>query len=304
VTDGSTLGKLVAKDGARVVLEGSSGSTVKADSVQLNASKLTVKNMNAAVSGKTTIDSGATLTVADATYNTKSMEVKSKGTLVNDNGTISSTDAIVVNGGIVQGSGTFSAITLNSGKLLLGNSSGQMNFTGDLVLGDGDIRFSVETFETVALDSWNADVCSSVDMRGNDFIFGDDSVLEVGFCGNTKEALAAARDSATVTFLLTLVQNVGNVSFFTEEVLAAMLENTKLLLTPDAGASGGISINGDNISQYSSNLKYAIKAGNMNGTYNIVLSGNFGRVDSIPEPTTTALSLLALAGLAMRRRRK
>ncbi len=304
VTDGSTLGKLVAKDGARVVLEGSSGSTVKADSVQLNASKLTVKNMNAAVSGKTTIDSGATLTVADATYNTKSMEVKSKGTLVNDNGTISSTDAIVVNGGIVQGSGTFSAITLNSGKLLVNNSSGQMNFTGDLVLGDGEIRFSVDGFEAVAPDYWENSVCSSVNMGGQDFIFASDSVLEVGFCGNTLDALATAGETGTLTFSLTLVQNVGNVSFFTEEVLAAMLENTQLLLTPDTSDSRAISMNGEDITGYAHNLKYSIETGNSSGTCNIVLSGSFSRVDVVPEPTTATLSLLALAGLALRRRRK
>lgn len=322
VTDGSTVGDLVAKDGARVVLDGSSSSTIGASSVQLTDSDLSLKNMNATVFGKTEVGSGATLAVSDATYSTKSMEVSSNGALqVNKNSTISSTNGIevnggtvtnngtissgiVVNGGTVQGAGTFSAITLNGGKLLVGDSMEQMSFTGDLVLGDGDIRFSVETFETVALDSWNADVCSSVDMRGNDFIFGDDSVLEVGFCGNTKEALAAARDSATVTFSLTLVQNVGNVSFFTEEVLAAMLENTKLLLTPDASDSRAISMNGEDITGYAHNPKYSIETGNSSGTYNIVLSGNFGRVDSIPEPTTTALSLLALAGLAMRRRRK
>ena len=301
VTNGSTLGKLVAKDGAHVVLEGSASSTVKADSVQLEASKLTVKNMNAAVSGKTTIDSGATLTVADATYNTKSMEVKSRGTLVNDNGTISSSGAIVVNGGIVQGSGTFSAITLNSGKLLVNNSSGQMNFTGDLVLGDGEIRFSVDGFvEAVVPDHWKNSVCSSVNMGGQDFIFNSDSVLSVGFGGNTRDVLAAAGETETLTFSLTLVQNVGNVSFFTEEVLKAMLENTQLRLTSDSRA---ISMNGEDITRYAHNLKYSIETGNLSGTCNIVLSGSLSRVDVVPEPTTATLSLLALVGLALRRRR-
>ena len=328
VTNGSTVGDLVARDGARVVLDGSSSSTIGASSVQLTDSDLSLKNMNATVFGKTEVGSGATLAVSDATYSTKSMEVSSNGALqVNKNSTISSTNGIEVNGGMVtnngtissgivvnrgmvQGAGTFSAITLNGGKLLVGDGSnlGQQTFTGDLVLGNGEIRFAVERFEAVAPEGWMTNVSSSVNMGGNEFRFGSDSDFDisVGFGGNTKDALIAAGETGTLTFTLTLVQNVGNVSFFTEEVLAAMLENTTLLLIPDveSGDSRAISMVGEDITRYAYDLKYSIEPGNTDGTCDIVLSGTFGKVEVIPEPATATLSLLALAGLALRRRRR
>ena len=328
VTNGSTVGNLVAKDGARVVLDGSSSSTIKATSVQLTDSDLSLKNMKASVSGATKVGSGATLAVSDATYSTQSMEVSSNGALqVNKNSTISSTNGIEVNGGTVtnngtisssiavnrgtvQGAGTFSAITLNGGKLLVGDGSnlGQQTFTGDLVLGKGEIRFAVDGFEAVAPEGWMTNVSSSVNMGGNEFRFGSDSDFDisVGFGGNTKDALIAARETGTLTFTLTLVQNVGNVSFFTEEVLAAMLENTTLLLIPDVEsvASRAISMTGEDITRYAYDLKYSVESGNTNGTCDIVLSGTFGKVEVIPEPATATLSLLALAGLALRRRRR
>jgi hypothetical protein len=140
-------------------------------------------------------------------------------------------------------------------------------------------------------------------MGGQDFILNSASVLSVGFAGNTLDVLAAAGETETLSFSLTLVQNVGNVSVFTEEVLAAMLENTQLLLTPDTSNSRAISMNGEDITRYAHDLKYSIETGNLSGTCNIVLSGSFSRVDVVPEPTTATLSLLALVGLALRRRR-
>lgn len=62
---------------------------------------------------------------------------------------------------------------------------------------------------------------------------------------------------------------------------------------------------GKDITEYTFNsMKYELVEGSKYGSYNVVLSGTFGKVDVIPEPATATLSLLALAALAARRRRK
>jgi hypothetical protein len=310
----NSVGEFRVTRGSNVVLIGateenaSKKAKLSAKSVSLDASNLMVKEMTATVSGDTTVSNGSKLTVADASYSTDSLKVESGSTLVNKDGTISSSSTITVSGGTVQGSGTFSAITLNSGKLVVGNSPGLQVFTGDLVLGDAEMLFSVGDFETVAsvgVSGWDANVYSSVNMDGHRFTLGENAVITLAFGGTTLDTLGAlVNTDDSLSFSFTLLQNV---TFFTEAELSAMLGQTRLLITSeDEGLpSGAKHMAGKDITEYTFNsMKYELVEGSKSGSYNVVLSGTFGKVDVIPEPATATLSLLALAALAARRRRK
>ena len=111
------------------------------------------------------------------------------------------------------------------------------------------------------------------------------------------------KDTDTLSFSLSLIQNV---SVFTEEMLADLLQKTRLIITYDADGLPywASDVAGMDITSYVNNLTYSLSAGDTEGTWNIELSGSFGLVDVVPEPSTATLSLLALAGLAARRRRK
>ena len=310
----NSVGEFRVTRGSNVVLIGateenaSKKAKLSAKSVSLDNSNLMVKEMTAAVSGDTTVSNGSKLTVADASYSTDSLKVESGSTLVNKDGTISSSSTITVSGGTVQGSGTFSAITLNSGKLVVGNSPGLQVFTGDLILGNGEMVFSVAGFEnmaTVGFTGWDSSVYSCVDMNGHNLSFRADSeaAFTLAFGGNALEELKSAKDSTPLSFSITLIQNVKS---FSEDMLADMLDKTRLMITTESAGlpSWAAGLAGMYITQYANDLEYTLEAGNTEGTYNVVLSGSFGRTEVVPEPTTATLSLLALAALAMRRRRK
>ena len=111
------------------------------------------------------------------------------------------------------------------------------------------------------------------------------------------------KDTDTLSFSLSLIQNV---SVFTEEMLADLLQKTRLIITYDADGLPywASDVAGMDITSYVNNLTYSLSAGDTECTWNIELSGSFGLVDAVPEPSTATLSLLALAALAARRRRK
>ena len=96
-------------------------------------------------------------------------------------------------------------------------------------------------------------------------------------------------------FSMVLFSNVGNIDFFTDGVLATLLENTRFIATDEeAGLREGWEAGAD-LSALVHDVAYSVSGSSL------VLSGQFG---AVPEPTTATLSLLALAGLAARRRRR
>ncbi len=325
LSDGSSLGSLVGRNNASIALQSGSSSKYKvsADSISLNGSSLNLSDLTMEVKEGTTLESKSALSLANATLkgdslkvgdgsvlkgsnsslSMNSVEVKrggalegvscsvGSGCLFTNDGTI--TSALTINGGEVSGSGTFSNLILNSGKLVVGNSPGLQTYTGDLELFGGEVVFSVAGFDepASAVDcSWDDSVYSSIDMSGASFLFNENAGITLSIGGEALQLFENAH-SVTDTIELVLMQNVGNAITLD---LALLADITQLVVTSEsAGYSDSSFSAGSSLAGYYQSIDYKI-----NGN-NVVLS-----VRLVPEPTTATLSLLALAGLAARRRRR
>lgn len=325
LSDGSSLGSLVGRNNASIALQSGSSSKYKvsADSISLNGSSLNLSDLTMEVKEDTTLESKSALSLENATLkgdslkvgdgsvlkgsnsslSMNSVEVKRGGVLegvscsvgsgcsFTNDGTMAS--ALTINGGEVNGSGTFSNLILNSGKLVVGNSPGLQTYTGDLELYGGEVVFSVAGFDesASAVDcSWDDSVYSSIDMSGASFLFNENAGITLSIGGEALQLFENAH-SVTDTIELVLMQNVGNAVTLD---LALLADITQLVVTSEnAGYSDSSFSAGSSLAGYYQSIDYKI-----NGN-NVVLS-----VRLVPEPTTATLSLLALAGLAARRRRR
>ena len=325
LSDGSSLGALEGSNNASISLQSGSSSKYKvsADSISLNGSSLNLSDLTMEVKEDTTLESKSALSLENATLkgdslkvgdgsvlkgansslSMNSVEVKRGGVLegvscsvgsgcsFTNDGTMDS--ALTINGGEVSGSGTFSNLILNCGKLVVGNSPGLQTYTGDLELYGGEVIFSVAGFAepASAVDcSWDDSVYSSIDMSGASFLFNENAGITLSIGGEALQLFENAH-SDTDTIELVLMQNVGNAITLD---LALLADITQLVVTSEsAGYSDSSFSAGSSLAGYYQSIDYKI-----NGN-NVVLS-----VRLVPEPTTATLSLLALAGLAARRRRR
>ena len=325
LSDGSSLGELKGRNNASIALQSGSSAKhkVSADSISLNGSSLNLSGLTMEVKEGTTLESKSALSLENATLkgdslkvgdgsklkgsnsslSMNSVEVKrggvlegvscsvGSGCLFTNDGTI--TSALTINGGEVSGSGTFSNLILNSGKLVVGNSPGLQTYTGDLELYGGEVIFSVAGFDkpaSAADCSWDDSVYSYIDMSGASFLFNDNAEITLSVGGEALQLFENAH-SVTDTIELVLMQNVGNASTLN---LALLADITQLVVTSEsAGYSDSSFSIGSSLTDYYQSIDYKIDGNN------VVLS-----VRLVPEPTTATLSLLALAGLATRRRRR
>lgn len=325
LSDGSSLGSMEGRNNAAIALQSGSSAKhkVSADSISLNGSSLNLSGLTMEVKEGTTLESKSALSLENATLkgdslkvgdgselkgansslSMNSVEVKRGGVLegvscsvesgcaFTNDGTMAS--ALTINGGEVNGSGTFSNLILNSGKLVVGNSPGLQTYTGDLELYGGEVIFSVAGFAepaTAADCSWDDSVYSYIDMSGASFLFNDNAGITLSFGGEALQLFENAH-SVTDTIELVLMQNVGNASTLN---LALLADITQLVVTSEsAGYSDSSFSAGSSLADYYQSIDYKIDGNN------VVLS-----VRLVPEPTTATLSLLALAGLAARRRHR
>lgn len=325
LSNGSSLGALEGRNNADIALQSGSSANhkVSADSISLNGSSLNLSDLTMEVTEGTTLESKSALSLENATLkgdslkvgdgsvlkgsnsslSMNSVEVKRGGVLegvscsvgsgcsFTNDGTMAS--ALTINGGEVSGSGTFSNLILNSGKLVVGNSPGLQTYTGDLELFGGEVIFSVAGFAepaSAADCSWDDSVYSCIDMSGASFLFNDNAAITLSVGGEALQLFENAH-SVTEPIELVLMQNVGNASTLDLTLLADI---TQLVVTSEnAGYSDSSFSAGSSLTDYYKSIDYKIDGNN------VVLS-----VYLVPEPTTATLSLLALAGLAVRRRRR
>lgn len=303
-------GKLEVYGAGRMVLNGhdaDESSSLYYGTLGVNEGAVRVENDSQAYVAHTEVrgaETNAGMEVGKgATMTGESLSVSGENAILHNDGSIAMTGGIQVAGGTVKGSGTFSGLTMNGGKLVIGNSPGLQSYTDDLVLSAGKVEFSVGGFEQVAADSlngWSEAVYSSVAMNGHAFTVGDGVTITLAFGGSALDSLVLSTTENPVEFSLTLVQGMGNV--LDAGTLAALVGQTQFIITDETPglSSATLGLAGTDLGAYVSGVSYELKDGSLTVSGSIAVNGNL----TVPEPTTATLSLLALTVLAARRRRR
>lgn len=259
----------------------------------------------------TTLTEGVKVVMTDKTVEgdiTTGTLLVTEGSSLTNNGVVEA-NTVVKSGATLKGSGTMGATEVQSGgNLVVGNSPGLQTYTGDLTLVSG----SVETFSvagtsaaTAADKGWGSNTHSQIKMddesklnlsEGVKFIieFGGEDMLAMAGAGPMEFELLLA-DGA-----VTLPQGFSGSMADDGRLDITDLIATTFTVTMDSAAGMGTA---DNMTVSISDYQYLLTVGET-GYSNLVLKATATIQEVVPEPATATLSLLALAALASRRRRK
>ena len=221
------------------------------------------------------------------------------GVQVND-GVLALTTTVKT-GATLKGSGTFAAVTVDGGTLIVGNSPGRQTYTEALTVNMGDIIFSVDGWNTAANGEkfgWGSGTYSNIVMgEGGALTLNEGAIVNFAVGGDALANLLGGEGS----FSMDIATGIGNTDVFTSAFLQHLALQTKFYVATEDGAdtanNAGLNAGAD-LTARIYNLAYSFKDGGV-----LSLSGSFEQ-QVVPEPATGTLSLLALAGLAARRRRK
>ncbi len=219
------------------------------------------------------------------------------GTHTNDG--VMALTSTVKTGATLKGSGTFANVTVDGGTLIVGKSPGQQTYTGDLAVTLGDIVFSVDGWNAADKDGagWSNGVYSNINMVGdtNALTLGADSRICINLGNNALTELISGQEG---NFSMDIVAGIDNVGVFNSALLEQLALQTHFFAAGEEGASTGALAAGSSLDSYLRNMQYSMNGGVL------TLKGSYGSASSVPEPATGTLSLLALAALCARRRRK
>ncbi len=233
-----------------------------------------------------TVSEGAHVQGAEGTTVTLTL---TSGVHVND-GEMALTTTVKT-GATLKGSGTFAAVTVDGGTLIVGNSPGHQDYEGALTLNSGKLVFCVSGFEEASAGDntgWDSDTYSTINMRGNELVVNKNGEIVIALSADAANTLTTANGT------LELILATGLQTGFTEEQLAALAQQTSFELSLEDGA-------GTNVPTALTAPKFSYK---MVEDALVLTTGVSGTTPTVPEPATGTLSLLALAGLCARRRRK
>lgn len=278
-----------------VTWEGHYMETVQGETAKVvDSTKVTVGSTER--EGTLTVVSDSTLQNEGAV---ESDNVIVKGTLDN-NGTISAATT-VQDGATLKGSGTMGMTHLSAGStFIVGNSPGSATFTGDLVIESGSsLKFSVAGLEHAAdadHKGWESLTYSQIIVKGENaaVTLSESADIVIAFGGSELFSASALLHNEQVSaFSLTLISGGMEGAGIN---LDTLLDHTTFAITDEA--AGMPSMSGGIIWQMNvTNAAYSI-VGN-----NLVLKGDL-HITRAPEPAGTTLSLLALAALCGRRKRR
>ena len=228
------------------------------------------------------------------------------------------TECEVADGGILKGSGTFGKVNVKKGgTLIVGNSPGKQSYKDELIVEGGTMVFSIDdipdSWRSAASDTkngWGSGTYSTLLMNNQGLTLNPDEIVFVLGSGvlesSTGESDLMNALGKPITVSLTNVyfldelnaqSDIFNMAY--ADHLNVLEERTRFELSQEDGAivSKGLQavITPENIEFYTAGISIV-----MNARLNVVLSA----APAVPEPTTSTLSLLALASLCARRRRK
>lgn len=214
-----------------------------------------------------------------------------KDAAIRNNGTLSGN---VTGNGVIDGNGNMAAVTIgDSTKLVVGETITGLQVTKSITLGSGSTTVfniaGLDLAEVGSNDGWDSDTHSVIRVDNDaKAAVENDAAFELIFGGDEIwNDMTMEGDTIIWDFTLTLIDGgvaVGSID------LEALLNNTTFSITTDPT---GVPSYFKNINV--TNAHYEITADGA-----LILTGSL----SVPEPTTATLSLLALASLAARRRRK
>ncbi len=257
-----------------------------------------------------TISETTTLTV-DAGAHVQGKEGKEGKSLtltiasgVHENNGVMTLATTVQNGAVLKGGGTFADVTVEQGgTLIVGNSPGRQTYTGNLSVNLGDIVFSVDGWQTPADGDncgWASGTYSNIVMNGGSLTLGNGSTLEFALGGG---AMAALLDNSGTEFSMTIATGFGNGNEFTPDFLKQLAQQTVFTYSTEEGAFTGARPQlqeGETLNTHITDLQYKL----VDNTALCITGVYWAAEPMVPEPATGTLSLLALAALAARRRRK
>ena len=211
--------------------------------------------------------------------------------------------AALLGSGVANAAGTLKASDYKGGKIMLGTNvtydtlavNTPLTMTGNTYL---DLYYGATIqFQKAQAAEAICSIFTSADRRSNTvYINGVGDVFNITFDADAQTVVATSAGKA-----ITLIQDLamGSPGF--------SLDPTSTLKLNGAVAGDTVDMNGVQFTYVGPQASdYTFKAGEIGFTGYAQRSHNLSLVvgGSVPEPTTGSLSLLALAGLATRRRRK
>ena len=211
------------------------------------------------------------------------------GVLTND-GVMNLTTTVNA-GATLKGSGTFGKVFVSGGELVVGNSPGHQEYTDSLTLSSGKLVFCASGFSEASAGNstgWDSGAYSTINMRNHELVIGPGGEIIISVGGNALNSLTTG--SGDIEMILATNALVD------ETVLLTLAGRTTFEISQEEGAMAAPAAPQGSLGV--DNVQYALESGNL------VLRATYGTGEPVPDPATGALTLLALAGLAARRRRK
>ncbi len=307
------LGKITAKAGDITVgYTGDGGNTVKSveayNGAKLHVAKgaaLNISNSGVEISGKTqkatlsTSDSTATYSVADASYELANGHIKATAATET---TISNklTNSSVENAGsakltVSNSANTLTSVYATAGDMTVLQAAAGLSLKELTVAADKTVSVYTGTEQTV-------DAEASLSVQGV-ATFGSGAGLNANLTLESGSTLSVAAGGLAMGSTLSLKTNITLDDATLERICSN--EYTTLFTGVDALSLNGTQYEAISVEERVLAAPYFSNLNNDNFvlTYSGGETGIFG-IAMIPEPTTATLSLLAMLGLAARRRRK